>query len=276
MLVRALDSILSQSYSNIEVYIVDNGSTDGTKTIVEEYMRTNSNVFYHRFDENRGACAARNYAIQHANGDLVTGIDDDDEFLPNRIAQLVQAYDEKYAFVCTGYFWDYGAYRKAKIDSTLEVTLHDQLNFNQTSNQALVSRERIIEVGMFDEQLTSCQDWDMWTRLIIKYGTALRIAGASYIVHTAHDKPRITGNISNRLKGLEQFYSKHGGLMSAQNLKCFDFLRRYNSEKRMTVVEFFKLFTWPIKDQIVRYFIASRFPHIAEKRLARLRNKVTK
>ncbi|MBU2891916.1 glycosyltransferase [Colwellia sp. D2M02] len=273
MLKRALNSVLSQSYSNLEIFIVDNGSTDDTEAVVAEYQAKHNNIVYHRFTENKGACAARNYAIMHGKGELVTGLDDDDEFLPQRIKQLVAAYDERFAFVCTGYFWDYGAYRKAKIDTAMDVDLHAQLNFNQTSNQALVSRERIIEAGLFDEDLTSCQDWDMWTRLIIKYGTALRIAGASYIVHTAHDKPRITGNISNRLKGLEQFYSKHKHLMTAQNNKCFDFLRCYNAEKRLSIYEFLCLFNWPIKEQIIRYFIASQFPQLAEKRLARLRKK---
>ena len=273
MLKRALNSVLAQSYPNIEIYVVDNGSNDGTEAAVADYMVKHKNIRYHRFDENKGACAARNYAILNAKGTLVTGLDDDDEFLPERITELVGAYDERFSFVCTGYFWDYGAYRKAKINHALEVSLHDQLNFNQTSNQALVSKQRIIDVGLFDEDLVSCQDWDMWTRLIIKYGHALRISGTSYIVHTAHDKPRITGNISNRLKGLEQFYVKHQHLMTAQNIKCFNFLRFYNAEKRLNLSNFIALFSWPIKGRIIRYFIASHFPQLAEKRLARLRNK---
>lgn len=273
LLKRALDSVLAQSYKNIDIFIVDNGSSDGTDDFVASYMNKYENIHYHRFDENKGACAARNYAIRHAKGSLVTGLDDDDEFLPTRITELVEAYDERYSFVCTGYFWDYGAYRKAKIDTNLEVTLHKQLNFNQTSNQALVSKQRIIDAGLFDEELSSCQDWDMWTRLIVKYGTALRIAGSSYIVHTAHDKPRITGNITNRLKGLEQFYNKHQHLMTAQNNKCFKFLKFYNAEKCLGLIDLITLFTWPIKAQIVRYFIASHFPQLAERRLARLRNK---
>jgi len=273
MLKRALNSVLAQSYDNIEIFIVDNGSTDNTEAVVADYMSKHENIRYHKFDKNKGACAARNYAIIHACGDLVTGLDDDDEFLPERIKDLVNAYDERFSFVCTGYFWDYGAYRKARTSHGLEVNLHEQLNFNQASNQALVSKQRIIDAGLFDEGLTSCQDWDMWTRLIIKYGPALRIAGASYIVHTAHDKPRITGSISNRLKGLEQFYSKHQHLMSEQNKKCFKFLRFYNTEKRLGLIDFGRLFCWPIKDKVIRYFISSHFPKLAEKRLARLRNK---
>jgi len=273
LLERALLSVLNQDYQNIEIFIVDNGSVDGTSELVNNYIQKNNKIVYHRFDSNKGACAARNYAIINASGDLVTGLDDDDEFLPGRVSQLVKAYDEKYAFVCTGYYWDYGTYRKAKIDNQLEINLSCQLNYNQASNQVLVSKKRIIDAGLFDESLISCQDWDMWTRLIIQYGVGLRVAKTSYVVHTAHDKPRITGIASNRLKGLKQFYTKHQHLMTKQNQKCFNFLYFYNTEKKLGFIHFFKFFCWPIKDQVIRYLIASYFPKLAKKRLARLRNK---
>ncbi len=82
MLKRALNSVLAQSYDNIEIFIVDNGSTDNTEAVVADYMAKYDSIRYHKFDENKGACAARNYAITHAKGFFVTGLDDDDEFLP--------------------------------------------------------------------------------------------------------------------------------------------------------------------------------------------------
>ncbi|MBL4910774.1 MAG: glycosyltransferase [Alteromonadaceae bacterium] len=273
LLERALNSVLKQSYKNIEIYIVDNGSTDGTEKMIEEYLHQYSNIIYHRFDANLGACAARNYAIVNAKGEFVTGLDDDDEFLPQRIDQLVKAYDDQYTFVCTGFYWDYGVYRKAKLNSELVINLQSQFNFNQASNQVLVRKQRLIEVGLFDENMVSCQDWDIWTRLIIKFGPGLRISNPSYIVHTAHSKPRITGSIENRLTGLKQFYQKYHQLMSTQNIKCFTFLKLYNAERKLTFLQLIKLFSWPIKEQIIRYFFASHFPKLAEKRLARLRTK---
>ena len=273
MLERALLSVLAQDYPEIEIFIVDNGSTDGTTDLVADFMQRHDHIRYHRFDENRGACAARNHAIEFGAGELMTGLDDDDEFLPGRLSRLVAAYDEKYAFVCTGFYWDYGARRRAITGSHMEIDLHSQLNFNQASNQVLVSKQRMIEAGLFDGNMVSCQDWDMWTRLIIRYGTALRIAGPSYIVHTSHDKPRITGNISNRLTGLRQFYDKYNGLMSKENSKCFAFLQHYNSEKKLSLADVIKFFSWSQKEQIIRYYFASNFPWLAKKRLQRLRTK---
>lgn len=273
MLVRAIDSVLGQDYQNIEIYVVDNGSTDGTSELVSLYVQRNKNIKYHRFDENKGACFARNFAISRAAGILVTGLDDDDEFLPHRLSQLVASYDDKYSFVCTGFYWDYGHYRKTKIDSHKIIDLATLLNFNEASNQVLVSKAKIMSVGLFDESFTSCQDWDMWTRLIIKYGNALRVGGASYVVHTAHNKPRITGNIPNRLSGLRQFYTKHSIHMSAENKSCFEFHELYNAELKLGFFQSLKYYSLPIKNQAFRYFIASMFPKLAKKRLDKLRVK---
>ncbi|SFD44710.1 glycosyltransferase family A protein [Pseudoalteromonas denitrificans] len=271
MLERSLKSVLNQNYKSIDLFIVDNGSRDGAAEVVESYIKNHINIIYHRFDSNKGAWAARNYAINNSNGELVTGFDDDDEFFEGRIEQLVSAYDEKHAFVCACFYWDCGVYRKEKIDHDLEISLHDQLNFNQASNQELVSKQRMIDIGLFDEDMISCQDWDVWRRLIIKYGVALRVPTPSYIVHTSYNKPRITGNINKRLAGLEQFYKKYHTLMSPQNSKCFAFLKHYNSEKKLNLFDFYKLFSWSIKDQVIRYFIAFYFPQLAKRRLERLR-----
>lgn len=59
--------------------------------------------------------------------------------------------------------------------------------------------------------------------MILKYGAAIRISTPTYIVHTAHDKPRITDSLNNRVVGFEQFYERYGHLMSNTNKKCFNF-----------------------------------------------------
>ncbi|MDP5211690.1 glycosyltransferase [Pseudoalteromonas tunicata] len=273
LLKRAIDSVLNQTYNNIELYVVDNGSNDETQSYMEELIIIHNRVRYHRFDTNRGACEARNYAIEHGTGEFATGIDDDDEFLPNRIKQLVDAYSSDYAFVCTGFLWDYGAVRKAVINSPMYITLDSQLNFNQASNQVLTKRSHLIDVGLFDSTLISSQDWDMWTRMIIKYGPAKRLKGASYIVHTSHDKPRITDKKENRLAGLWQFYRKYNHLMSEQNKRCFDFFILYNSNEKMSFRGMLRFLSRPIASKAFRYWVASSFPFLAKMRLTHLKNK---
>ncbi|MFC3033107.1 glycosyltransferase [Pseudoalteromonas fenneropenaei] len=267
LLKRAVDSVLAQTYKNIELFIVDNGSKDGTQEFIRDLMLRHPNIRYKRFDENRGACNARNYAILNGEGLYATGLDDDDEFLPNRIQSLLEAFDKQDAFVCSGYYWDYGSRRKAILSSQLSIGINEQLNFNQASNQVFTFRNRLIESGLFDPDLVSSQDWDMWTRLILKYGNGKRIATVSYIVHTAHDLPRITSSEDARVRGLEQFFSKYEMYMSEQNKKCFSFFMHYTQGKCVTLMDVKRFYCKPIAVKVIKAWLASLFPYLARKRL---------
>ncbi|TMO01145.1 glycosyl transferase [Pseudoalteromonas sp. S558] len=267
LLKRAVKSVRNQTYPNIEIFIVDNGSTDGTREYLQELKQSCDNVQYHCFEKNEGACRARNYAIKHATGFFATGLDDDDEFLLTRIEELVSAFDEKYAFVCSSYIWDYGKIRKPQLNTELIIDLDKQLNFNQASNQVLTYRQRLIDVGMFDVSVVSSQDWELWTRMIVRFGSAKRIKKPSYIVHTAHDMPRITDSLNNRTLGFNQYFERYGHLMSKSNKKCYDFLVHYNEGNTITLFTVVKYFTPAIATKLLKAWLASTFPRLAKKRL---------
>lgn len=274
LLKRAVDSVLSQSYENIELFIVDNGSTDGTSEYLTQLALDHNNVKYHCFSENKGACAARNFAILNGTGLLATGLDDDDEFLPNRVESLVASFEPEFSFVCSSYAWDYGKYRKHLLNTNKVIELGSQLNFNQASNQVLTYRKRLIEVNMFDVDIISSQDWDIWTRLIITFGKAKRIAEPSYIVHTAHDKPRITDSLNNKVKGLEQFYSRYKHHMTDENKKCFAFLLHYSRGDKIRLNDVKRFFCKPIAYKLCKAWLASQFPSLAKKRLNYLKKDI--
>ena len=86
---RAIESVLSQSFTDIELIVVNDGSSDGTVNILKEYEEGYKNFIFYTFDQPKGACAARNYAINLAQGHYITGIDDDDEWLPNRLENFM-------------------------------------------------------------------------------------------------------------------------------------------------------------------------------------------
>ena len=117
LLKRAVDSVLKQSYQHIELIIVDDASVDDTEYYLSELVTQHANIRFFKQKHAKGACVARNIAINDAKGELITGLDDDDEYLPERIADLVANYDEGYAFVCTGFLWHYGKKSRA-VDNT--------------------------------------------------------------------------------------------------------------------------------------------------------------
>jgi glycosyltransferase involved in cell wall biosynthesis len=237
MAIRAIESVLAQDYPNIELLVVDDASKDDTWQVLTNKYVNDERVRLFRQNTGQGACAARNRAITEAKGDFVTGIDDDDEFLPNRLSSLYQAYDDKYSCVCSGYIWDYGTVQKRLFTSRQEVTLSELLDLHTLSNQALVKRERMLALGGFDIGLAAFQDYDMWVRVVQAFGPALRIAEPSYKVNVGHELGRIT-NSPKRLDAHKQFVAKHRASMSARNLHNQMFYRRSMEQIPLSFTEF--------------------------------------
>ncbi|WP_286233194.1 glycosyltransferase [Thalassotalea sediminis] len=261
LLSRAIESVLAQTYPNIELHIVNDGSTDGTYQYLQSLADEHDNIFVYHHGESKGACAARNFAIKQANGEFVTGLDDDDLYLPNRIQTLVDVYDDKYAFVCTGMWWDYGK-RKRLIDNKEKViTLYEQLSYNEATSQILVKTERVLAVGGFDESFVACQDYDLWTRLMVKYGDAFRKGDATYIVNDTAATERMIGNPKS-VQGYHQFMAKHKTLMNNKNIKNQEFmvLRRQRKPMPLTML-LTQLFAGHFKAK-VRYFLSSNFSSV--------------
>ncbi len=254
----AVDSVLAQDHPNIELIIVDDGSTDDTPLVLSQLTKSHDNIRYFRFEQSQGACAARNWAIEHAKGEFVTGLDDDDLFLPNRISSLIESYDDKFAFICSSCIWDFGK-RQRVIDSTeCEITLAEQLSYNEATNQILVKRERVLEIGGFDTRFVACQDYDLWTRLMINYGNAKRIAIPSYRINDNGSSQRMIHS-SNGAQGYIQFLEKHGHLMSKANLANQRFMQVRRLRQPLSIIELCRqIGTGHFKSKI-RYFLSSNF-----------------
>jgi len=258
LLKRAVNSVLTQSYKNIELIVVDDASVDNTHDYLTELVSKYDNVRTFKQEQAKGACAARNIAISDAKGIFITGLDDDDEFLPQRIEHLVAHYDENYAFVCTGFLWHYGKKTRAVDHTDKIITLDEQLNYNYATNQVLVSTERLKEINGFDKNFVACQDYDTWTRLIKRFGSAKRVSGASYIIHRGDDIVRLT-DATNWLNGHSLFVEKHGGKMSKSNRMNQEFRRMTVNRQRLTIVAFIKQLTAGLAKQKLRYFLSSNF-----------------
>lgn len=86
---QAVHSVLAQTIADIELVVVDDGSSDGTSSIVEEIARSDNRARLHKRQRNRGKCEARNLGISVARGDWIAILDSDDWFAPNRLEKLV-------------------------------------------------------------------------------------------------------------------------------------------------------------------------------------------
>ncbi|RUO56248.1 MULTISPECIES: glycosyltransferase [Pseudidiomarina] len=208
LLKRAIASVQAQTYPNWELIVVNDASTDDTASFLDELTETHANIRVIHNDESVGACASRNKAIKAANGTFVTGLDDDDEFLPTRIEKMVAAYSEEYAFVSTGLLWVTNKKSKPILATDMIMTPDTELYLNNAGNQVLTTKEKFLAVGGFDESFVSLQDYECFYRLVCKFGTAKRISEPLMNVHVSHGETRISSNPKS-VKGFYQFIEKH-------------------------------------------------------------------
>ncbi|MDD5134234.1 MAG: glycosyltransferase [Phycisphaerae bacterium] len=214
LLKDTLDSVFAQTYRDFEVVIVDDGSTDGTKQMLEKH---GFNVRYYR-QKNSGDAAARNKLIELAQGRYISFLDSDDLLFPDALEEMVRAMPKDADDVIV-----YGPYvaidekgdivhrRKKRLFSG-RITTNLFENILIHSCGSLFPKKVLVEQNGFDISLSVCSDYDLWLRLSLKYG------------FIGIDKPvfkrrRHSGNISkicfaNRdieYKVLEKFYYGGGG-----------------------------------------------------------------
>jgi len=123
ILSRAIKSVLNQTYQNMEIIIVDDGSKDNTEEVVKKF--TDTRIQYIRHSENRGLSAARNTGIKNSKSDFVAFLDSDDEYLPEKIEKSLEVFKnarENLGMVCSNYYWD--AKKKENI-ALLKYSLED-------------------------------------------------------------------------------------------------------------------------------------------------------
>ena len=101
---KTMDSVLAQTYTDWEMIIVDDCSTDDTKAVVERYQKKDSRFRYHCLERNSGAAVARTKAMELAKGEYMAFLDSDDLWKPEKLErQLRFMQDNGYAFTCTAY-----------------------------------------------------------------------------------------------------------------------------------------------------------------------------
>jgi len=214
LLKRAVNSVLSQTHRPIELIVVSDGSDDGTCDYVNGLDENISIALIHN-DTSVGACAARNQAIDVARGEFITGLDDDDIFLPHRLATFLAEWrrqqEKGVRFSC---LFDRRIVNAgdniALWDTEATVSAEQIVQSNAVGNQVFTTPQRMKDAGRFDPAMPAWQDWDMWVRLIKTGGPAYSIQANTYIMDISHEFERITKKSSEKIiRAAHLFYQKH-------------------------------------------------------------------
>jgi len=172
LLPRAIQSVLSQTYQDFELIVVDDGSTDNTEEVVKNFK--DKRIRYIQHGKSKGAPAARNTGIKTAKGEYIAFQDSDDEWFPEKLEKQMKAFDNassEVGVVYTG-FWritknNKKIYKPFSWISQKEGDIHKGLlkrNFIATPS-IVVAQECFKKAGMFDENLLRLQDWELVLRL---------------------------------------------------------------------------------------------------------------
>lgn len=187
LLRRAVTSVLRQTYYDIDLIVVDDGSTDGTQKYLSELERSGTlRVICNR---NRfGACHSRNEAIEAAQGLFVTGLDDDDFFQPERVQCFVEHWHNicpKFKRTTAGLFDSVcikSGSQKKLLYEKLIVEKKDLKKANLIGNQVFAPKAHYINAGLFDPQMPAWQDWDLWLRMASMFGSFFNIKKGTYVI----------------------------------------------------------------------------------------------
>jgi len=172
MLREAIHSVLKQDFEDFELIVVDDGSTDGT---IEEIRRFGGRVRLLQHSENRGVSAARNKGILHAKGKYVAFLDSDDQWVKGKLKIQVTFLEENphYPLCYTDEIW----IRKGKrVNPMVKHAKYSGWIFEKclplciiSPSSAIMRKTLFSKVGLFDEALPVCEDYDLWLRISARF-----------------------------------------------------------------------------------------------------------
>jgi len=263
---RAIRSVLNQTYRDFELIVVDDASSDNTREVVDNFH--NERIRYMRHDDNKGAPEARNTGIKNAGGRYIAFLDDDDEWLPNKLEKQVAKMEEvpgEVGLIYSG--WEiresegeiiHGRYYPQFKGDVSEKLLMGPLV--GSVSKVLVKKECFDKVGLFDESLKSCQDWDMWKRISDYYEFDFVTDPLTRIyLHRDQISTDLGALIPGRTRMIEKHiedFRKHPGILVIHmkrmgKLHCIngtwaEAVYWFKEAIKINVLEIFKILVWCI------------------------------
>ncbi|BBO79850.1 hypothetical protein DSCO28_04160 [Desulfosarcina ovata subsp. sediminis] len=176
-----VQSICGQSYSNIEIIVVDDGSTDETTSIIEQLSKKDKRIRLCR-QANQGLASARNLGIRHSKGDFIAPVDADDVCYPTKIENLLGCMAKTDKQVGLAYSWSTRIDEKGNIigkgrQSQEKGDVFGALlftNFIGNGSACMIRKSCLDNVGLYDtaffeHDAQGCEDWDLYMRIAEKF-----------------------------------------------------------------------------------------------------------
>ena len=225
---EAIDSVLAQDYTEFELIVVDDGSTDHTSDVLDSY----GNVIKVLCQKNKGVSAARNRGIAEASGKFIAFLDSDDLWLPQKLTVQIEFFNQTPdALICqTEEIWVRNGLRvnpKKRHKKPSGRIFKPSLELCLVSPSAVMIHRGLFDrVGGFDETLAACEDYDLWLRISCRFPIHL-IDTPLIIKRGGHDGQlsKGTGLDKFRIKAIEKII-KSGILSEDQHRAAVKTLKK--------------------------------------------------
>jgi len=168
---EAIESILFQDYKDFELIVVDDGSTDGTRELIRTY---GERVIYLHQD-NKGVSCARNRGIENSTGKYIAFLDSDDKWLPKKLSSQIDFFScNTDAMIChTEEIWVRNGVR---VNPMKKHKKYSGMIFERvlplcivSPSSVMIRRDLFLGIGLFDESLPACEDYDLWLRIASRF-----------------------------------------------------------------------------------------------------------
>lgn len=218
----SIDSVKAQTYSNIEILVVDDCSTDTSLEVLSELLLTTPHLKIYKNDHNKGVSFSRNQGVVYATGDYITTLDPDDVYYPDKIERemnLILSKRGENVVVYSGF---------NSVDEELhEIPFKSKLTkFNSANGfifkkllymsipvprDMLFSKEQFFSVGGFDENMKLYEDWDFKLKLASKY--KFYYSGSRGVKYRRHSNGLSAVDFSKHKIVMKDVFLKHAAVV---------------------------------------------------------------
>lgn len=201
---KALQSVISQRYSNLEIIVVDDCSTDKSSEIISEFVEHNSNIAYYKLKRNSGVAYARNYGIRKARGRFLAFLDSDDIWGKEKLREQLKVFDFHkgcpMAYTPIIIIDENGNIIKSKKELKSLVSYKYLLKNTMIATSTVILDRYVVQHTEMPNR-KSAEDYSLWLSVLKEYGSAYCCQKAVTFYRKSS-----TSLSSNKLREIKYFY----------------------------------------------------------------------
>lgn len=222
---KAIDSVLRQSYTNFEVIVVDDCSTDDTSELIQAF--SDDRISYEKLEQRSGACIARNVGLAKSRAPWVAFLDSDDEWLPDRVEQHFNQVEEEGevfdVYYCLIKFpsgnQTVSMPKKCYEKDIFKELIKNRINIYPT--QAILRKTSAEKVDGFDSELSALQDLDFFLRVALCGGLFKCTPRVLATKNPPPCKTQISNSLVNQIEGTKRYEEKWKELMKKTSISSY-------------------------------------------------------